>query len=36
MTSDEEVVRFVMRQPGGIGYVSIGADLHGARILTVD
>jgi ABC-type phosphate transport system substrate-binding protein len=36
MTSDDDVVRFVMRQPGGIGYVSFGADLHGARILTVE
>jgi ABC-type phosphate transport system substrate-binding protein len=36
MTTDDDVVRFVMRQPGGIGYVSVSADLHGARILTVD
>lgn len=35
MESDEEVVRFVLRHPGGIGYVSTGAALGGAKELGV-
>lgn len=33
--SDDEVVRFVLRQPGAIGYVSEGATLRGAKVLVV-
>jgi ABC-type phosphate transport system substrate-binding protein len=35
MESDADVVRYVMREPGAIGYVSNGAALNGARQLTV-
>jgi hypothetical protein len=35
LKSDEEVIRYVLREPGAIGYVSSTADLHGARVLAV-
>jgi ABC-type phosphate transport system substrate-binding protein len=35
LDSDEAVVRFVLRFPGAIGYVSGGASLGGARVLAV-
>ena len=35
LSSDEDVVRYVLREPGAIGYVSSGADLRGARVLVV-
>jgi len=33
--SDEEVIRYVLREPGAIGYVSSRVDLRGARVLVV-
>jgi ABC-type phosphate transport system substrate-binding protein len=33
--SDDEVVRYVLREPGAIGYVSNRADVRGARVLVV-
>jgi hypothetical protein len=33
--SDEDVIRYVLREPGAIGYVSAGVDLKGTRPLTV-
>jgi hypothetical protein len=35
LKSDDDVVRYVLREPGAIGYVSGNADLHGARVLLV-
>jgi ABC-type phosphate transport system substrate-binding protein len=35
LDSDEEVVRYVIRNPGGIGYVSPTASLQGVRVLTL-
>jgi hypothetical protein len=35
LRSDEEVVGYVLRRPGAIGYVSARADLHGAKVLTL-
>jgi ABC-type phosphate transport system substrate-binding protein len=35
LDSDEEVVRFVLRHAGAVGYVSAGANLMGARVLTL-
>ena len=35
LRSDEEVVGYVLRRPGAIGDVSAGADLHGAKVLTL-
>jgi ABC-type phosphate transport system substrate-binding protein len=35
LESDEDVVRFVLRNPGAVGYVSGTVDLRGARVLTV-
>lgn len=35
VATDAEVVRFVMRDRGAIGYVSAGAHLDGAKVLTV-
>lgn len=35
LDSDDEVVAFVLRYPGAIGYVSAGASLKGAKILTI-
>jgi ABC-type phosphate transport system substrate-binding protein len=32
---DEEVVKFVLRHPGAVGYVSGGASLGGVKVLTV-
>jgi ABC-type phosphate transport system substrate-binding protein len=36
LKSDEEVVSYVLREPGAIGYVSTRADLQGARVLVVE
>jgi hypothetical protein len=33
--SDEEVIRFVLHEPGAIGYVSSRADVRGAHVLTI-
>jgi ABC-type phosphate transport system substrate-binding protein len=33
--SDEEVVQYVLKYPGAIGYVSANASLGGARVVTV-
>ena len=33
LDSEQEVVRFVLRNPGAIGYVSDGADIGAARAL---
>jgi hypothetical protein len=33
VTSDEQVIDFVLHRAGSIGYVSAGANLHGARVL---
>ena len=33
--SDEEMIRFVLSEPGAIGYVSMRADLRGARVVVV-
>jgi hypothetical protein len=35
LSSDDEVVRYVLREPGAMGYVSSRADLHGARAVVV-
>jgi hypothetical protein len=35
LSNDAEVIRFVMRDRGGIGYVSAGTHLDGAKVLTV-
>ena len=35
LDSDDDVVRYVLRNPGGVGYVTGNADLHGARVLVV-
>lgn len=35
LESDEAVLRHVTRYPGAIGYVSAGANLRGARVLSV-
>jgi ABC-type phosphate transport system substrate-binding protein len=35
LESDEDVVRYVLRNPGAVGYVSGTTDLRGARVLTV-
>ena len=35
LDSDDDVVRYVLRNPGGVGYVSGQTDLHGARVLVV-
>jgi ABC-type phosphate transport system substrate-binding protein len=35
LESDEAVLRHVTRWPGAVGYVSAGAELRGARVLTV-
>lgn len=35
LDSDEDVVRYVLRTPGAVGYVSGTADLRGARALAV-
>jgi hypothetical protein len=34
--SDDEVVRFVLREPGAVGYVSGDAPVNGAKILIVN
>lgn len=35
VASDDQVVDYVLHRPGGIGYVSVEANLHGARVLTL-
>lgn len=35
LKSDDEVITYVLREPGSIGYVSRGAPLRGARVLVV-
>ena len=35
LDSDEDVIRYVLRNPGGIGYVSSTANLQGVRVLTL-
>jgi hypothetical protein len=35
LDSDDGVVLFVLRRPGGVGYVSSGANLRGTKILVV-
>ena len=35
LSSDAQVVAYVVEHPGAVGYVSVGADLRGARILGV-
>jgi hypothetical protein len=35
LKSDDEVIRYVLREPGAIGYVSANADLRGARVIVV-
>jgi hypothetical protein len=35
LTSDDDVIRFVLREPGAMGYVSSRADLRGAHVLVV-
>jgi hypothetical protein len=35
MRSDDEVVGYILKRPGAIGYVSSTADLRGAKVLTL-
>jgi len=35
VTTDEQVIDFVLHRAGAIGYVSADANLHGARVLSV-
>ena len=35
LDSDDEVVKYVLRYPGAIGYVSAGANVGAAKIVTV-
>jgi ABC-type phosphate transport system substrate-binding protein len=35
LNSEDDVVRYVLREPGGIGYVSPNVDIRGARVLPV-
>jgi len=35
VTTDEQVINFVIHRAGGIGYVSADANVHGARVLSV-
>jgi ABC-type phosphate transport system substrate-binding protein len=35
LDSDDAVIRYVLRYPGALGYVSAGADLHGVKVLAV-
>lgn len=35
LESDDDVIRYVLRNPGAVGYVSGTADLRGARVLVV-
>lgn len=35
MRSDDDVVDFVLRKPGAIGYVPVGTNLRGARVISV-
>lgn len=35
LDSDDEVVSYVLREPGSIGYVSSAANLRGAKVLTL-
>jgi ABC-type phosphate transport system substrate-binding protein len=36
LTSDEEVVKYVLKYPGAVGYVSGSADSNGAKIVSVN
>ena len=36
LTSDHEVIRYVARNPGAIGYVSGGTDLAAVKVVSVD
>ena len=36
LRNDAEVVEYVLRHPGAIGYVSRAADVRGAKVVTVD
>jgi ABC-type phosphate transport system substrate-binding protein len=36
LESDQEVVRYVARNAGAIGYVSGSADLHGVKVVSMD
>jgi ABC-type phosphate transport system substrate-binding protein len=35
LDTEAQVVSFVLRNPGSVGYVSVGTSLHGARTLAV-
>lgn len=35
LDGDEDVIRYVQKYPGAVGYVSAAADLHGVRVLEV-
>ncbi len=35
LDNDEQVVRFVLKDPGAVGYVSVDANLNGAKVLSV-
>ena len=35
VTTDEQVINFVIHRAGGIGYVSADANVHGARVLSL-
>lgn len=35
LDGDEQVVRFVLRNPGGVGYVSAGANIESAKVLSL-
>jgi ABC-type phosphate transport system substrate-binding protein len=34
--SDDDVVKYVLKYPGSVGYVTGGADLNGAKVISVD
>jgi len=36
LASDEDVVKYVLKYPGAVGYVSGSADTNGAKIVSVD
>jgi ABC-type phosphate transport system substrate-binding protein len=36
LKSDDEVISYVLKEPGAIGYVSSRADLHGARVIVLE
>ncbi len=35
LDSDEDVIKYVLKHPGALGYVSSGANLNGAKVVTV-